>query len=745
MFKKLLLISLILISSLAVFSQTRKLHKAEKYYNKLSYSKAIEVYTELIGTKLDNSSMKVKLAKSYYNIGDMKNAVNIYGNVFSSEANVEVDHIFYYAQALKQTGNYPESDKWMSKFHELTKSDQRGTSYATNTTYLEQIKKEGNHFEIRNATFNTEFTDFGGYTLNKTGKVYFLTSRRSKAVQHYWTWNGKTFLDIYSFNEVDSTNIRPKLFSKKINSKYHEGPICFTLDENRVYFTRNNISRGIAKHDSSGIQHIKLYTAEVNEDGKWFNQKELTINSRFYSVGHPTISTDGKLLYFVSDMPGGFGGSDIYKAEILTDGNLGTPINLGKTVNTEGKEMFPWISSDGLLFFASDGFIGLGGLDIFLAKIEKDGSIKNKLNAGEGINSQRDDFGLTFKKDLKTGYFSSNRDGGLGEDDIYTFRIIRPFQFNIELKGNVLDNLTKLIIKGAKVYLKNNKGIIVDSVDTDASGAYLFNIEYDQTYTIEAFNKDYFENSVVISTIGTKENSIQQNVELDKDYGIFLYGLIKDTKTNKEIEDVYVTIVDNKTGVKIFADKTSQLGDFNIGLANTKIKDILDYSIKLEKEGYLTKTANFKYIVKTAGIINVNELMNVSLNKVDVGIDLATIINIKPIYFDYGKYIIRKDAAIELDKIVKIMTENPKMEIELGSHTDCRGTIASNDFLSNNRATASAKYIKERIPNPERIYGKGFGESKLKVNCPCEGTVKSTCPEAEHQKNRRTEFIIMKM
>ena len=745
MFKKRLLLSILLVTTLTVFSQTGKLHKADKYYEKLSYFKAIELYSELIGSEVDGPFLKAKLAYSYYNIGDMKNAADNYTKAFASESNLASDHYFYFAQALKQVGNYSESDKWMAKFHELTKSDQRGTSYASNTTYLDQIKKEGNHFEIKSVTFNSEFSDFGGYSLNKTGKLYFITSRRNKAVKQSWSWNGKTFLDIYAFNEADSNEINPKLFSKKVNTKYHEGPICFTIDESRVYFTRNNIAKGKAKRDSLGIQNIKLYTAQVNNEGKWFNEKELAINSRYFSVGHPTISLDGKTLFFVSDMPGGFGGADIYKAEILADGNLGTPINLGETINTEGKEMFPWISQDGLLFFASDGFIGLGGLDIFVAKIEKDGTIKNKLNAGEGINSQRDDFGLIFKKDAKSGYFSSNREGGLGEDDIYAFKLTRPFQFSIELKGIVIDNLTKQFIAAAKVYLKNENGSVIDSTIADESGAYLFNIEFNQSYTIEALKNNYFENSVAVSTIDFKENTLQQDVVLDKNTGIFLYGLIKDAKSQQVIEDVLVTIKDKQTGNTIFAGKTSQIGDFTIGLPNTKLKDKLAYSITLEKEGYLTKTHDFSYVIKTAGIIKVTDLMNVSMNKVDVGIDLATIINIKPIYFDYGKYAIRKDAAIELDKIVKIMKENPKMEIELGSHTDCRGSIASNDYLSNNRATASANYIKERIPNPERIYGKGYGESKLKVNCPCEGTVKSTCPETEHQKNRRTEFIIMKM
>lgn len=204
-------------------------------------------------------------------------------------------------------------------------------------------------------------------------------------------------------------------------------------------------------------------------------------------------------------------------------------------------------------------------------------------------------------------------------------------------------------------------------------------------------------------------------------------------------------IVDKKSGKVIFDGKTPGTSEFSQGLDGIKLNDELTYTITLSKEGYLTKVADFKHIVDKPGVINVHEKLDVSIGKVEIGTDLATLIDIKPIYFDLGKYIIRKDAAVELEKIVKVMNEYPSMVIQLGSHTDCRSSKDFNMKLSSNRAKASADYIKKKIKNPERIYGKGYGESKLKVNCPCEGAVKSNCSEEEHQKNRRTEFIIMKM
>jgi outer membrane protein OmpA-like peptidoglycan-associated protein len=221
--------------------------------------------------------------------------------------------------------------------------------------------------------------------------------------------------------------------------------------------------------------------------------------------------------------------------------------------------------------------------------------------------------------------------------------------------------------------------------------------------------------------------------------------LITDNKTKQVLSDVQVTILDKTTSKIVYDGTTAKTGDFSKALENIQMNQTLNYSITLKKDGFLTKTADFSKLVTTPGVINVHEKLDVSLTKVEVGVDLSTLIDINPIYFDRNKFIIRSDAAKELDKIIKIMNEYPTMIVELGSHTDCRGTILQNATLSENRANASAEYIKKKITNPERIYGKGFGESKLKSDCPCEGSVKSTCTEEQHQENRRTEFLIIKI
>lgn len=725
----------------ASFAQSGKLKKADDYYTKLSYHLALDLYKDLLSTPLSSAEMKAKLAHCYVSKGDLKNANETYALAVKA-GDLPKEHYFYYAQSLKQTGNYSESDKWMQVFYDKNKTDKRAKSFVENKSYLERIEKEGIHFTIANAPFNSSSADFGAYEYAPGSLFFLLSSRRKSLVKNYWTWNGSTFLDLY---KVKKSTTDARYFSPTVNTNFHEGPLCFNADNTKVYFTRNNISKGSKRRDDKGIQNLKLFVADVSKkDGAWSNIKELAINSKDYSVGHPTISADGKTLYFVSDMPGGQGGADIYKASINSDGSLGKHENLGDKVNTEGQEMFPWIATDGLLFFSSNGHIGLGGLDVFVCTTDN-GKIDNLTNVGKPLNSQRDDFAFTFNSDGKTGHFSSNREGGKGDDDVYCFQMTRPFIFKITLSGIVKDKENNAILAGSQVSLKDKDGKIIQTVTADQNGAYSFTVDPGKDYQLVATKDNYTQNMASVSIAKDAPKEVKADVALEKVPNFALYGLIKDSKSGQLLADVAIKIVDKKSGKVIFDGKTPGTGDFSQALEGIKLNDELTYSITLSKEGYLTKVADFKHKVDKPGVINVHEKLDVSIGKVEIGTDLASLIDIKPIYFDLGKYAIRKDAAVELEKIVKVMNEYPTMVIELGSHTDCRSSKDFNMTLSTNRAKASADYIKKKIKNPERIYGKGFGESKLKVNCPCEGAVKSNCSEEEHQKNRRTEFIIMKM
>lgn len=725
-------------------AQQSKIKRGDQLYNLLAYSEAIPEYESALW-KNDSTLdvLSLKLAKSYYYYGDLEKARNSFSGAEGMKASFSAEDCFVYSQCLKQLGDYSGADLWMKKYASMMPGSLSADDFNNHLDYLEAIRNDQKHFMITTVNFNSKMNDFGGYEYKKGQVVFILSDRNSTPVKRIFGWNSMNFLDFLVVSNPNNSNLKVVNHSSG-NTKYHEGPICFTSDESRVYYTTNNHVKSSGANGQKGIQNLMLYTAKVSSNGKWQEQKALKINSKEYSVGHPTLSTDGQWLYFVSDMPGGFGGSDIYKAQILADGELGSPINLGQKVNTEKQEAFPWISREGQLFFSSNGLTGLGGLDIFIANLGEDGMVKAVKHTGPEINSAKDDFGLIFSSEGKKGYFSSNREGGQGNDDIYGFELIQPFKFSINLTGTVTDLATGDILKETEVKLMDENGNVLQAVKSDENGNYHFDLEPGKNYSI-SFAQSGFTDLKKAVNVAPQEQDLTLNAALAKVPSFGLLCKITEAESGRVLDGVEVKIFDPKTGNTIMDQLTSHEGLTETGLENIKLGDQLNLKVTISKEGYLSKTVDLNIKIIKEGIYNVHDMIDATIGKMEVGVDLASLIDIKPIYFDLGKYNIRKDATIELDKIVKIMNEYPTMEIELGSHTDCRGSIVSNEKLSSNRANASADYIKTRINNPERIYGKGYGESKLKVDCPCEGAVKSDCPELEHQKNRRTEFVIIKM
>ena len=722
------------------FSQSGKLKKADNFYNKVAYAEAALLYTELLGSEVDSPKLKSKLANCYYQTGETSKSEEVYQS-YIDETALPAD-IYNYAQSLKENGKYNESDTWMEKFHSVTKDDSRGKQFIERKTYLEEINAQGTYFSINHLKVNSKDAEFGGYP-GRGKEVYFVSNRKKRiSIQRFHSYNNKQFLDLYVGNNENNEIENAEFQSRKVNTKYHEGPLCFSPDGKMVYFTRNNISSGQKRRDEKGIQNLKLYSSEVDEEGNWKKEKELEINSKDFSVGHPTISADGKTIYFASNMPGGFGGVDLYKMSVNSDGSFGPVENLGAKINTEGQEMFPWMSEDGLLFFSSDGHIGLGGLDVFVVIPKKDGSFNKLMNVGKPVNSNRDDFSFIMNKDNVSGFVSSNRDTGSGDDDIYSFMLLKPLKVNLIVQGVATDKRSNEILAGAKIDLIDQDGNIISSVITDSKGAYEFGLEPELNYNITASNEDYFDGNTSFSTVSLPDGTevLVENVNLEKDPGLSLFALISDAKTKKPIEKVQLLITDNMTG-KTETFITEMNGEFMKPLIDKKLNDRGSYNFAISCEGYFPKTVTYNTVFDKEGQYDVNAIIDMTLDPMVS--DLRDLISINPINFDLGKWNIRTDAKIELDKIVEVMNKYPKMVVELGSHTDCRASKGFNMKLSDKRAKSSAKYIKSKITNPDRIYGKGYGESILLNGCECEGSVKSDCSEEEHEKNRRTEFKVI--
>jgi len=741
---KKLIASICFLISIPLVTKAQSLteKRAEKFFNRLAYVKAAELYQRAAKQK-SNDRVYERLGDCYRLMGRPGQSETWYGKV-AQGASPSPASLLYYAEALRANGKYAESQMWISKYYAVKDGDTRAKQYASAADdHYEKLTAQQPYFSIRSLEVNTVQADFGAAFFQD--KIVFASSRIDKvSVQNVHTWNNMPFLNLYVSPRDKEGNLgSASTLNKRINSRYHEGPSCFSADGNTLYFTRNNYFNKKFGKDSKGVNNLKIFRA-TQAGGSW-KEENLSINSDEFSVGHPALSPDGRYLYFASDMPGGKGMTDIYRAEIKADGTLGAPENLGEGINTEGKEMFPFIDANGNLFFASDGQLGLGGLDVFYAPSNAQNGFGKAINPGAPVNSRADDFALVLDASGQSGYLSSNREGGKGDDDLYAITSLRPLKKTYFVKGIAKDKASSAALPGATITLQDADGNI-QTASSDANGNYQFEIEPGKNYSIVASAKDYFElRASAALSASSDATELPKDLLLEKDPGLSLYLLVKEKNSSTPLEGVKLTITDNMNGQQLGHFTTAASGDWRNPLPGKKLGERVSYQIRLEKDGYLAKTVTYNASIEKAGPLNVHETLDISLDKIAVGLDLAKIIDIKPIYFDLGKSNIRKDAAAELDKIVKVMNENPAMVIELGSHTDCRSSAQSNTTLSDKRAKASAEYIRKKISKPERIYGKGYGETQLLNGCACEGAVKSTCPEEEHQKNRRTEFKVIKM
>lgn len=718
-----------IVCSFSIAAQSAAIKKANKFYSQQAYSEAIPYYEKVYRSDSSDKFVLSNLGDCYRLTNNTAGQIKCYGALVKY-GKAEPIHKLYYGQALLESGNNSDAKIYFEQYT----ADARGKELASSYEKTKQYTKNSDAYKVDIASFNSLQNDFCAVNFSNT--VVFASSRnKTKWINTKHAWTNDSYLNLYTTEKIDGVDTEPSVFMSDLDSKYNDGPVCFSKDFNTVYFTRNNYSKKAMSKE--GTFKLKIFEATMNQIG-FEKVTELPFNKNDFNFAHPSISADGKTLYFASDMDGGKGGMDIYVSTKGADGTWGTPENLGDKVNTAGNELFPFIADNGLLYFSSNGHDGLGGLDVYETKI-KDNKASRIYNMGEPVNSKDDDFGIFLGEDNKAGYLSSNRKSGGMDDDIYNFQILREVKRGKEVLIVTKDKDSQEILANTAIKINN------DTITTNEKGEYPTTVEEDLNYTLVVEKNDYYKLEDSVSTKSSTEDSFTKTLLLEKDPKLALLALVTDAKTNAPLDGVKMTLKELPSNAAFDTYTTSTAGDYKKSLTGKKIGDKISYSIVLEKDKYLTKTLTFIYDIKKPGDININESLDLKLGKVEVGMDLAKMIDIKPIYFDLGKYTIRKDAAAELDKVVAVMKEYPNMYIQLGSHTDCRGKAKANILLSDKRAKASASYIAKKGIQKTRIMGKGFGESKLLNNCACEGKVLPTCPEDEHSKNRRTEFIITKL
>ena len=508
---RLLTFSVALLSSTSLlFAQPEKeLEKANEMYKNFSYVDAIKIYERIAQKGFVNQEMLESLGNAYYYNAEYKKALTWYEQLFQEgKYKVKPEYYYRYAQTLKSVGDYTQADKMMAKFVELTNAnDTRAALFEENKDYQTVIKNNSGRFQLNNASVNTENSEYG--TAFYGDKIVFAGATDArKAKRGVSQWTGESFYDLYEAEHFDQKLGSRKPFSSSVNTQFNESTPVFTKDGNTMYFTRNNYVNRKLGTDIENTILLKILRATKDKNGNWGDIVEVPFNSDQYNVAHPALSPDEKYLYFASDMPGSFGNSDIFRVEILGDNQYGTPENLGNIINTAGRESFPYISKDNVLYYSSDGIPGLGGLDIFAAKFNADGSTSKPVNIGMPGNSADDDFCFVFNSDSKIGFLTSNRPGGKGKDDIYSFHEDKPLLFSCQknIKGIVKDAKTKAIIANAKVILSDK---VMKEVGKDQS-------KTDGTFTFEKVNcndshyylrgeKEKYETAEVNVTVGKDE------------------------------------------------------------------------------------------------------------------------------------------------------------------------------------------------------------------------------------------------
>lgn len=374
-------------------------------------------------------------------------------------------------------------------------------------------------YQIKNLNINNEYSNFGTTFYGEDKVVYASPKKKSYIIKNNWKGNNQPFLDLYIGDMADDGElVDVKKFSEYLNTRYHEADVAFSKDKKIVYFSRNNYYNKKLTRDTTGTGLIQLYRAKVNSAGEWIDVEPMPFNNDQYQTGHPTLSVDGKTLYFISDMPGGYGKTDVYKAAINEDGSIGLPINLGPMINTPEREMFASISGNDELYFSSDGRQdGLGGLDIYVTKITQN-RMTAPINIGKPINSDKDDFAFILNYETRRGYFSSNRNGGKGDDDIYTFVQDKPIVFDCQqiANGDVKDKNSGQLLPGSLVILYNDKDKEINRTIVGEDARFSFKVDCNQSYHVVGSKEGYSVDEKEFYTTEGNDVEVSLKILLDK-------------------------------------------------------------------------------------------------------------------------------------------------------------------------------------------------------------------------------------
>lgn len=493
---KRILFSALLFSFLLIITGCAMNHYREgkRLYNSMAYNEAIPEFQKTL-SKRSIPDAQIKLAESYRQINNTDKAIEEYAKVVALPE-ATPDHYLQYAKLLTRKGRYSDAKIWFDKYLEKNPNNESVKALSNSMSSMDDLLKDSLEYTVSSAQINSGQSNFSTARIND--KIVFTSDRAKAAKRNLYNWTGRPFLNIYQ-STVDGNGkwSDPEELAGDVNGKYHDGTPCFSTDGKTMYFTRNNyLKKKIGKSEQE-VVNLKIFEATY-ADSVWKNLKALPFNSDEYSCGHPAITKDGNTLYFISDMPGGIGGTDLYKSTRSGD-TWSAPVNLGASINTPFNEMFPTMQGDSILYFSSEGHTNMGGLDIFKSTISG-GVLSAPQNVKYPLNSSYDDFSLMFNPGDTTGYISSNRKQST-EDNIYSFNknVLRFI-----LDGIAVEKSTQLPLEGVLIELTNSTTGKKETAVTGADGTFTFKLDQNSEYSVVGSKSNFYTQTEKVSTVGKK-------------------------------------------------------------------------------------------------------------------------------------------------------------------------------------------------------------------------------------------------
>ena len=704
---------LAIVASSVCLAQNDDLVLADQYYSKFSFGKAIPLYEKVLKHEANNLKVKVKLADCYRRNNKYQEAEKWYEEIVADSSSSSQEQLLY-AQVLLNLNKRDKATAQMKKYLERNPSDMTALEQLNAMETNADFFKDNNLYVVKRLLINTPSPDMCA-TPYKDGIVFSSSRDGGKTKEQDWT--SRPYLSLWYSKGKEMSFSTPQVFEMATQTKFNDGPVCFNADATEMFITRNNEENGKIVKDKNRVVRLKILQSKY-VNGKFDEFKDFEYNGKEHSCAHPFITADGSKLYFASDMAGTNGGMDVWACTRNATG-WDKPVNLGADINTKGNEVFPFIDSDGKLFFSSSGRVGVGGLDIYCATAI-DGKFGEVKNMGVPINSTFDDFSYVYDKKNRCGYLSSNRDTKNENDDLYMFKLNC-----VKLDGLVYDKDTKAPIANAKVKINEGTSLMLEVV-TNEKGEFVACLNIGKDYEFMASKENYRDNSVSLKDVSDEPQKVKIPLELTPMFALRGHVYLEEDKSALVGQPVKLT---NLKNTKVEETVTDADGNYYFPLdANT------DYRVSSSRE----RCADNSFVKTTNGLKKSTTLV------ADFGFFCeGDVIKIDNIYYDLAKWNIRPDAARELDKLVVILKKYPKMTIELGSHTDCRATEKYNMDLSQKRAKSAVDYIIKNGIEASRMTAKGYGESVLVNKCECEGARIVPCSEQEHQQNRRTEFKVL--